>query len=153
MQFFACLMCRALPFYRRREAWNKLLYQKFTQADRHTQLNNADTPEGSFACLQKEQFDQSERELLSYSPCMLAQLLAQTACLYTDPNTLQGRSELKWKLRQLSPVPSKVLEECISHGVAFHHAGTEKLMCLCIYDVVHHFRISKGFWMLSCVLG
>ncbi|KAL8425333.1 hypothetical protein Efla_001715 [Eimeria flavescens] len=138
----AGFLAKALPFYRRAEAWADLLRQRaavYLESHRQGVTAGADTPERRPQemprCLQEQQEQQKQRErqqhavrqarkeLLALPPGVLAQLLVQSPHLYVEPHIVQGREELQWQLRQLARLPPATMLAAVREGVAYHHAG------------------------------
>ncbi|KAL8450751.1 hypothetical protein Emed_002389 [Eimeria media] len=136
----AGFLAKALPFYRRAEAWADLLKQRAAiylepqkrvqsanphqQQEHHQQQTPSWQHERTKQHEQQQQaFAQARRELLGLPTALLAQLLVQSPHLYVEPHVLQGREELQWQLRQLARLPPTTMLAAIQEGVAYHHAG------------------------------
>lgn len=131
---------RVLPFYRRAEAWADLvrqravLYLKNKELEcpsaahphRQEQQGVSDVHQGGMNCpLQQQKLAEREaiKELLAMPVSMLAQLLVQSPHLFVDPESIRGREELQWQLRELSLIHPTTMLAAVSEGVAYHHAG------------------------------
>ncbi|KAL8443255.1 hypothetical protein Emag_005980 [Eimeria magna] len=135
----AGFLAKALPFYRRAEAWADLLKQRvsmYLEPQKHVQSANSHPQqehhkqtlswqhEQTKQHEQRQQaFAQAKRELLGLPTGLLAQLLVQSPHLYVEPHVLQGREELQWQLRQLARLPPTIMLAAVQEGVAYHHAG------------------------------
>ncbi|KAL8436442.1 hypothetical protein ACSSS7_001734 [Eimeria intestinalis] len=135
----AGFLAKALPFYRRAEAWADLLKQRAAvclepqkhvqstashpQQEHHQQAPPWQHEEAKQHEQQQQAFAQARRELLGLPTELLAQLLVQSPHLYVEPHVLQGREELQWQLRQLARLPPTTMLAAIQEGVAYHHAG------------------------------
>lgn len=138
-----CLLlrtCRALPFYRRAEAWADLIKQRTAallerrrlrhpaavQPFLQNQQNASDAVQEQKNRLQQEQkqaYLEALEELLAMPVTLLAQLLVQSPHLYVEPQNLKGREELQWHLKQISLLPPTTMLAAVCEGVAYHHAG------------------------------
>ncbi|CDJ58028.1 DNA polymerase theta, putative [Eimeria maxima] len=136
----ASFLAKVLPFYRRAEAWADLvrqravLYLKNKELEcpsaahphRQEQQGVSDVHQGGMNCpLQQQKLAEREaiKELLAMPVSMLAQLLVQSPHLFVDPESIRGREELQWQLRELSLIHPTTMLAAVSEGVAYHHAG------------------------------
>ncbi|KAL8273648.1 hypothetical protein Esti_002470 [Eimeria stiedai] len=136
----ASFLAKALPFYRRAEAWADLLKQRaavYLEPHNRVQSTSLHAPQEAHQQTLSRQHEQTKgqeqqqqqavaqarKELLGLPTRLLAQLLVQSSHLYVEPHVLQGREELQWQLRQLARLPPSVMLAAIQEGVAYHHAG------------------------------
>ncbi|CDJ63884.1 DNA polymerase theta, putative [Eimeria necatrix] len=136
----ASFLAKALPFYRRAEAWADLLRQRTAallerRRLRHpaavqpllqNQQSASDAVQEQKRRLQQEQkqaYLEALEELLAMPVTLLAQLLVQSPHLYVEPQNLKGREELQWHLKQISLLPPTTMLAAVCEGVAYHHAG------------------------------
>ncbi|CDJ42257.1 DNA polymerase theta, putative [Eimeria tenella] len=136
----ASFLAKALPFYRRAEAWADLIKQRTAallerrrlrhpaavQPFLQNQQNASDAVQEQKNRLQQEQkqaYLEALEELLAMPVTLLAQLLVQSPHLYVEPQNLKGREELQWHLKQISLLPPTTMLAAVCEGVAYHHAG------------------------------
>lgn len=130
---------RALPFYRRAEAWADLVkeracicLEKLKQGqqpgepppgDSQWQASNLHQRQLEHQREQERALQQAQQELHALPVSMLAQLLVKSPHLYVDPQILRGREELQWQLKQLALLSPSTMVAAVREGVAYHNAG------------------------------
>ncbi|CDJ50716.1 DNA polymerase theta, putative [Eimeria brunetti] len=136
----ASFLAKALPFYRRSEAWADLVRQTAAsylnskmldcpgapQSHRQAQQSASGAQQDHMNYLlqqQKQAQQEAIKELLAMPVSMLAQLLVQSPHLFVEPQNVRGREELQWQLRELSLIHSATMLAAVREGVAYHHAG------------------------------